>query len=224
MTEVESAGDKGKRKRSAWWNNNNPIPRISVEDRSASMDGDPGPGTGVHQPPASPTDFEPTGSPAPSSPNAHVKKSSGEEWYTQRQVESMGELGGRDMEETIEGVDTWAKGEPTGRGWERMIENDSATRAVEEKNDDGMERRYDGNFVARGMSPFSGPEDGGWQREEPKKMGFERIAEDEDEEMRDAQHLEFVNLSPETGSRNSGGSGSVESWDECMKDKPYTAG
>ncbi|KAF8428612.1 hypothetical protein EV426DRAFT_585045 [Tirmania nivea] len=204
MQELETAGDKGKRKRSNWWDNNNSInpsnPRISTEGHDTMMDVNDG--TGLHQPPASPMGFtDAAGSPVASSLGPPQKKSSTGEWSvlgardesTGEHIEDHGSLLTGDSMNNV-----WAfEGEPaaTGRGWERMEEGTQANDGV-----NGEERSYDGNFVATSMSPFMSAQP------RPEVMGFERIG-DEDENMMDAQHVEFVEGNGEQGESSAAADG-----------------
>lgn len=184
MQELESAGDKGKRKRSNWWDNNNKStnnlsnPRISIEGHDTMMDDNDG--TGLHQPPASPTGFiDADGSPVASSSGPPQKKSSTGEWSvlgardgsTGELIEDRGSLltGGSSDNAWASGGEATA----TGRGWERMEEGTQVN-----SDGDGGERRYDGNFVSSFMSA----------QPKPEEVGFEEIGDEDN--MRDAQHME----------------------------------
>jgi len=191
MQELESAGDKGKRKRSNWYkstNNNLSNSHISIEGHDTMMGGNGG--TGIQQPPASPIDAD--DSPVASSSEPPPKKSSTGEWSALAVRDgSTGELiedhvslltgGSADSAWEIGGGPT-----ATGRGLERMEEGMQVN-----SDGDGGERMYDGNFVAN-MSPFMSVQ------LEPEEMGFKMIG-DEDEDMRDAQHVEFLDGNGEQG-------------------------
>jgi len=140
-------------------------------------------GTGFHQPPTSPTGFtDVAGSPIASSSGPPQKKSSTGEWSNLgARDESTGELI-EDHDSLLTGGSTdnaWALGEPavTGRGWEGVTQVNT--------DGDGEERMYDGNLVATSMGSF-----------QPEEIGFEQIG-DEDEDMRDSQHVVFVEGSGE---------------------------
>lgn len=184
MQELETAGDKGKRKRSTWWTNQNAssstaVPRILIED-AESMDCD-GNG-GVHQPPTSPTDPEdPSSSHAAGGEGAPQKKSSGQD--PRKSTADEEEQGGHlpplgafnEWDVSNDGGEAMV-----GRAWERL-----GKRKDNSSEEEPTDRRYNGDFVAR-MSPFreGGSNDGGrsTRAEDPEEMGFMRIGNDETQE------------------------------------------
>ncbi|KAF8463658.1 hypothetical protein BDZ91DRAFT_731373 [Kalaharituber pfeilii] len=200
LKELESAGDKGKRKRANWWTYNNSNNQNNNGDNSSNltrisedttMEGHT---QGVQQPPASPTEFL-------EGREADVEGACGpgvlavpDEWYGYMEggVREVGQqglgqgLGGEGARggEGQNAVWVWqnARGgwdryqeTGTGYGWEENQEVGSGS-----GNGEMTERRYDGNFVASDFKEG--------QKVRPEAMGFERITEDDewdDKERRD---------------------------------------
>ena len=222
--ELDNAGDNGKRKSSNWFTTNSTntaetaaiggssIPHITIDDSNGSsrMDTDCNQGGGS-QLPVSTIDVESTDvtSLGPSASSPLPKKSPEGEWPVQGEPIPNADNGTLHL--GAEMHSDWA----SGQAWERMEDTEGEGNIEQEVP---VERDFDDNIVARDMNSFiqAPARAEGW----PEAMSFERTRDAEDEDMRDAQHVEFVDVRAEEASVGlNGGRPENDSWDPFLEDK-----
>lgn len=217
--ELDNAGDNSKRKSSNWFTTNTTsltetaaiggtsIPHITIDDSSGSniMEADYNQGLPVPS-----TDIEPTGATSPGPLTSPPQKKSPEgEWPVRG--ESIPNADHGTLHIGAEVHSSW------GQAWERMEDTEGEGNTEQEMHIGG---RYDDNIVAGDMSSFvQVPAREGW----PETMSYERTGGAEDEDMRDAQHVEFVDARPEEAPVDLNGGGRPENdsstWTVFLEDK-----